>query len=418
MYSGDCSKMSEEQKEILEQQNLPGQDAKQNVQVEKEGSETLPDDTVSNTETAPMKKHRESKWKIKKFDLYIIKNFLGTFAFAILLLCAIVIVFDTNEKLDAVLTAPVSATVFQYFMNFLPFILSQFSPLFTFISVIFFTSRLADRSEIIAMLSSGISFKRLLVPYMVSAFLIASVSYLLSAYIIPPANVKRIEYTNRWVKNKEIVYADNIQLQVKDGVMAFMSRYDNTTRSGYKFSLEKYEGKEVKSRLTAENIRYDSAGLWTLTTWKIQNFNGLKEEMTSGGNLDTLLNIEPRDFLISKNDEQTLTSPELKQYIERQKERGVANIKDFEIEYERRYAMTAAAFILTIIGLSLSSRKVRGGIGVNIGIGLLLSFSYILFMTVTSTFAVNNYTSARVAMWIPNLIYSIIAIYLYRRAAR
>ena len=220
------------------------------------------------------------------------------------------------------------------------------------------------------------------------------------------------------MKNKEIVYADNIQLQVKDGVMAFMSRYDNTTRSGYKFSLEKYEGKEVKSRLTAENIRYDSAGLWTLTTWKIQNFIGLKEEMTSGGNLDTLLNIEPRDFLISKNDEQTLTSPELKQYIERQKERGVANIKDFEIEYERRYAMTAAAFILTIIGLSLSSRKVRGGIGVNIGIGLLLSFSYILFMTVTSTFAVNNYTSARVAMWIPNLIYSIIAIYLYRRAAR
>lgn len=418
MYSVDCNNMNEEQQEIFEQQNLQGQDVKQSVQVETEGKDTLPNDAVSNVHTTAKKKKKESKWKIKKFDLYIIKNFLGTFAFAILLLCAIVIVFDTNEKLDAVLTAPVSATVFQYFMNFLPFILSQFSPLFTFISVIFFTSRLADRSEIIAMLSSGISFKRLLVPYMVSAFLIASVSYLLSAYIIPPANVKRIEYTNRWVKNKEIVYADNVQLQVKDGVMAFMSRYDNTTRSGYKFSLEKYEGKEVKSRLTAENIRYDSAGMWSLSTWKIQNFNGLKEEMKSGGTLDTLLNIEPRDFLISKNDEQTLTSPELKRYIERQKERGVANIKDFEIEYERRYAMTAAAFILTIIGLSLSSRKVRGGIGVNIGIGLLLSFSYILFMTVTSTFAVNNYTSARVAMWIPNFIYSIIAIYLYRRAAR
>lgn len=418
MYSVDCNNMNEEQQEIFEQQNLQGQDVKQSVQVEAEGKDTLPSDAVSNVHTTAKKKKKESKWKIKKFDLYIIKNFLGTFAFAILLLCAIVIVFDTNEKLDAVLTAPVSATVFQYFMNFLPFILSQFSPLFTFISVIFFTSRLADRSEIIAMLSSGISFKRLLVPYMVSAFLIASVSYLLSAYIIPPANVKRIEYTNRWVKNKEIVYADNVQLQVKDGVMAFMSRYDNTTRSGYKFSLEKYEGKEVKSRLTAENIRYDSAGMWSLSTWKIQNFNGLKEEMKSGGTLDTLLNIEPRDFLISKNDEQTLTSPELKRYIERQKERGVANIKDFEIEYERRYAMTAAAFILTIIGLSLSSRKVRGGIGVNIGIGLLLSFSYILFMTVTSTFAVNNYTSARVAMWIPNFIYSIIAIYLYRRAAR
>lgn len=360
----------------------------------------------------------KKKWKVKRFDRYIIKNFLGTFAFSILLLCCIVIMFDVNEKLDAVITAPLSATVFQYFMNFLPFIVSQFAPLFTFISVIFFTSRLADRSEIIAILSSGISFKRLLVPYMVAATLIAVCSYFLSAYIIPPANMKRIEYTNRWVKNKEVVYGDNIQLQVSPGVMAYMQRYDNTTRSGYHFSLEEFDGKTLKSRLTAENIRYDSAGLWTCTTWKIRKFQGSHETLTQGGSLDTLLNIEPRDFLISKNDEQMMTSSELKQYIDKQKSRGVANIQNFEIEYERRYAMTAAAFILTIIGLSLSSRKVRGGMGVNIGIGLLLSFTYILFMTVTSTFAVSGYTSARVAMWIPNMIYSIIAIFLYRRASR
>lgn len=379
--------------------------------------ETNPDEGVAGkSASAPVEKKK--KWAVKRFDRYIIKHFLGTFAFAILLLCCIVIMFDVNEKLDAVLNAPLQDTVFKYFMNFLPFIVSQFSPLFTFISVIFFTSRLADRCEITAILSSGISFKRLLVPYMVAAGLIAVTSYLLSAYIIPPANIKRIEYTNRWVRNKEVVYGDNIQLQVRPGVMAYMQRFDKTTLNGYHFSLEQFDGKTLKSRLTAESIRYDSAGLWTVTTWKMREFNGSHETLTQGGVLDTLLNIEPRDFLISKNDEQMMTSSELKEYIEKQKSRGVANIKSFEVEYERRYAMTAAAFILTVIGLSLSSRKVRGGMGVNIGIGLLLSFTYILFMTVTSTFAVSGYTSARVAMWIPNFIYTIIAVYLYRRASR
>lgn len=355
---------------------------------------------------------------VKKFDWYIIKNFLGTYIFAILLLLAIVIMFDINEKLDAVLTAPLKDTVFQYFMNFLPFVMSQFSPLFTFIAVIFFTSRLADRSEIIAMLSSGISFRRLLIPYMVSATVIAASSYILSAYIIPPATVQRIAYTNKWVKNKAVIYGDNIQLQVRDGLMAYISRYDNISKTGYRFSLDQYDGKSLKSKLTADNIKYEEDGKWRLNSWTLRKFDGLKETMTKGASMDTLLGIEPRDFLISKNDEQTLTTPELKEYIDRQHARGVANIKNFEIEYEKRFAMTAAAFILTIIGMSLSSRKVRGGMGLNIGIGLLLSFSYILFMTVTSTFCVSGYTSARVAMWIPNILYIIIAIFLYLRAAR
>ena len=355
---------------------------------------------------------------IKKFDLYIIKNFFGTFFFAILLLMAIVIVFDINEKLDAVLTAPVHETVFKYFMNFLPFIASQFSPLFTFISVIFFTSRLADRSEIIAMLSSGISFKRLAMPYLFSAAIIALGSFLLSAFVIPPANIKRIEYTNQWVKNKAVTYGDNIQLQVRPGVMAYIARYDNVSRTGFRFSLEQFDGKTLRSRLTAESVSYDTLGRWHANGYEIRDFDGLKETMRKGASIDTVLGIEPRDFLISKNDEQTLTSPQLNEYIARQKQRGVAGIKSFEIEYESRFAMIAAAFILTIIGLSLSSRKVRGGMGMNIGIGLLLSFSYILFMTVTQTFAVSGYTSARVAMWIPNLVYSLIAIYLYRRASR
>lgn len=354
----------------------------------------------------------------KILDRYIIGKFLGTYIFAIVLILAITVMFDINEKLDAFLKAPLSATVFDYFLNFLPYFANQFSPLFTFIAVIFFTSKLADNSEIIAMLSAGVSYRRLLRPYLISAAVIAAASYLLSAYIIPPANVKRIAYTNTYVKNKQVDYGSNIQLQVRDGEIAYMSRYDNRAKTGYRFSLESFHDKKLVSRLTAQSIRYDTLHKWTVRDYMIRDFNGNREEIRRGMRLDTIIPIEPRDFLISANDHEKMTSPDLSNYISRQRERGVANIKSFEIEYYRRYATTAAAFILTVIGMSLSSRKVKGGMGINIGIGLVLSFSYILFMTVTSTFAISGYTSAMVAMWIPNVIYTIIAVVLYLKASR
>lgn len=354
---------------------------------------------------------------LKTLDWYIIRKFLGTYFFAIILILAITVMFDINEKLDAFIKAPLDATIFDYFVNFLPYFANQFSPLFTFIAVIFFTSKLADNSEIIAMLASGVSYRRLLVPYMVSAMVIAVSSFVLSAYIIPPANVKRIEFTNTYVKNKRVDYGSNIQMMVAPGEIAYMSRYDNTTRTGYKFSLEKFEDKKLVSRLTAQTIKWDTLYQWQVRDYMIRDFDGAREYISTGKRLDTIIPIEPRDFLIAKNDHEMMTSPELREYISRQKERGVANIKSFEIEQERRYAMCAAAFILTIIGMSLSSRKVKGGMGINIGIGLVLSFSYILFSTVTSTFAVSGYTSPFVAMWIPNFIYIIIAIVLYRRAS-
>ena len=371
----------------------------------------------------PQRKEKKKKVKkggpwIKHFDMYIIKKFLGTFIFAILLLLAIVVMFDINEKLDGMLTAPLKETVFKYFMNFLPYFANQFAPLFVFISVIFFTSKLADHSEIIAMLSSGISFKRLMVPYLVSATIIAVFTLVLALYVIPPANVKRIEYTNQWVKNKRVDFGDNIQLQVRPGVMAYLSRYDNTTKRGFRFTMEQFSNNTLVSRITAQDVKYDTLGRWKLNDYGIRKFDGLNETYTKGKMLDTALNIEPRDFLIAKNDQEMLTSPQLRDYINKQKARGVANLQQFELEYEKRFAMTAAAFILTVIGLSLSSRKVRGGMGINIGIGLMLSFSYILFMTVTQTFAISGYTSPRLAMWIPNIVYTIIAVFLYHRAAQ
>ncbi len=372
----------------------------------------------SEVEQTPATTSPAKKRLVKRFDAFIIKQFLGTFFFIIILLLAIVIMFDINEKLDAMLNAPLQETVFKYFLNFLPFFANQFAPLFVFISVIFFTSKLADHCEITAILSSGISFKRLTVPYLVSASLIAMGTLILALYIIPPANVKRIEYTNKWVKNWRVDYGDNIQLQLRPGVMMHMARFDNITRQGSRISIEKFKDNQLISRLTADDVTYDTLGRWHLSNYEVRQFSGIKETMTKGSYIDTMLNITPKDFLISSNDQQELTSPELKKYIDNQKSRGVANIQEFEIEYEKRYAMTAAAFILTFIGLSLSSRKVRGGMGVNIGIGLVLSFSYILFMTVTQTFAVSGYTSPRIAMWIPNLLYSVIAFFLYRKALR
>ena len=354
----------------------------------------------------------------KLLDRYIIRKFLGTYVFAIVLLLAIVVMFDINEKLDSFIKAPLQATIVDYFLNFLPYFANQFSPLFTFIAVIFFTSKLAGNSEIIAMFSTGMSFRRLLRPYMVSATIIAALSFVLSAYIIPPANVKRINYTNTYVKNKRVDYGSNIMLMVAPGQIAYMNRYVNISRVGHRFSLESFdENKRLVSRLTATSIRWDTLYNWRVMDYTIRDFHQDRELIDKGRQLDTIIPFEPRDFLISVNDHEKMTSPELSDYIERQKQRGVGNIKSFEVERERRYAMTAAAFILTVIGMTLSVRKVKGGMGLNIGIGLVLSFSYILFMTITQTFALSGLTSPFVAMWIPNLIYILIAIILYRRAS-
>lgn len=354
----------------------------------------------------------------KILDRYIIRKFLGTYVFAIVLLLAIVVMFDINEKLDSFLKAPLKATVVDYFINFLPYFANQFSPLFTFIAVIFFTSKLAGNSEIIAMLSTGMSYRRLLRPYLFSALIIAALTYTLDAYIIPPANVKRIDYQNTYVKNKRVDYGSNIMLMVSPGQIAYMSRYDNITKIGSRFSLESFNGKEISSRLTAQTIKWDTLYNWQIRDYIIRDFRDNREYITKGSKLDTIIPFEPRDFLIADKDYEKMTTPALADYIDRQKLRGVGNIKSFEVEYQRRFAMIAAAFILTVIGMAISSKKVKGGLGLNIGIGLVLSFSYILFMTVTKSFAMSGLTSPFIAMWIPNILYSIIAVFLYSRLSK
>ena len=245
-------------------------------------------------------------------DRYILRKFLGTFFFALVLLLMIVVVFDINEKLDAFLKAPVGATVFDYYVNFLLYFANQFAPLFTFIAVIFFTSKLAGNSEIIAMLSTGMSFKRLLRPYLLGATVIAILTFFLAAYIIPPANVERIAYTNQYVKNKRVDFGANIMLMVAPGEIAYMSRYDNVTKTGSRFSLWSFDSlKQMKSRLTAQSIYWDTLYSWQVRDYVIRDFTEGREYIRSGARLDTVIPFEPRDFLISENDHEMLTTPAL-----------------------------------------------------------------------------------------------------------
>lgn len=362
-----------------------------------------------------------SDFKLKKIDKYIMKQFLGTFVFIMSALILIVVVFDINEKLDKFMVPELTTKeiVVDYYINFIPYFISMFASLFTFIAVIYFTSKLADRSEIIAMLSTGMSFDRLMLPYAISAGIIAIAMFTLSAYIIPPANAKRLDFEYMYIKkNKKVEFANNVQLEVEPGVFAYFDQYRNSSRMGYRFSLEKFEGKTLVSRLTANSIKYDTLHTWIVRDYIIRDFDGMYEHITHGTHKDTTLMIVPSDFLISEDDCETMTSPELKVYIDRQKKRGIGNIQTFEIEYHKRIANVVSFLILTVIGVSLSSYKKKGGMGLNIGIGLGLSFSYILFMTITSSFAVSGLVSPMIACWIPNILYTFIAIFLYRKAPR
>ena len=368
-----------------------------------------------------VKKLKMDKW-IRKMDWYIIKKFLGTYFFAIALIISIAVVFDVNEWIDNFINnkAPVKAIIFDYYANFIPYFSNLFSPLFVFISVIFFTSKLAENSEIIAMMSTGMSFKRLLRPYMISAAIISIMTYGMGAYVIPKGNVTRLNFEDRYKKKKKQEYVRNVQVEVDSGVIAYMERYENYNKTAYRFSLDKFVDKKLVSHLTARSATYDTTTVnkWTLKNYMIREMDGMKETITKGERLDSIIKMEPQDFLIMKGKQETMTSSELSAYIERQRRRGFANIKEFEIEYHKRIAMSFASFILTIIGVSLSSRKVKGGMGLYLGAGLALSFSYILFQTVSATFAVNGNASPFLAVWIPNIVYTFIAIYLYRKAPR
>lgn len=359
---------------------------------------------------------------LKRLDRYIIRKFIGTYIFAILLIISISIVFDFNENMAKFATyhAPWRAIIFDYYANFIPYFACLFSPLFVFIAVIFFTSKLAGNSEIIAMLASGVSFRRLLRPYMLSAALIAGINFYLSAYVIPNGNIVRQNFETLYKNKKKNTSATNVQLQVGPGVIAYIQQYDNLTKRGYGFSLDKFEQKKLVSHMTANMVQYDTIAEeryhWRATNYKIRTLKGLREKIETGMEIDTMIMMEPMDLVYSKGQQEQFTSPELLRYISKQQERGSTNVVQYEVEYHKRIATSFASFILTIIGASLAARKRKGGMGLSLGIGLALSFAYILLQTVSATFATQANMPAMLAAWIPNILYVFVAYFCYRQA--
>ncbi len=355
----------------------------------------------------------------KTIDIYITKKFLGTFFYAIGLILSIAIVFDISENLDEFISkdAPLNAIVFDYYMNFVPYFANLFSPLFTFIAVIYFTSKMAYDTEIIAILSSGVSYHRLMRPYLVSAMILAGFSFALGNYIIPPANKTMNNFRATYIDNRRPATERNIHRQIEPGLYIYMNSF-SVNDVGSRFTLERFENSRLVEKLTADNIRWDKkTGKWVINNYWKRTIYDDHEVLEKGYRLDTTLNMVPEDYKIIKNEMESLNTPTLRKEIEQMKMRGVNSI-EFEIERHKRLAGPFSAFILTLIGAGLASRKIKGGLGLHLGLGLLLSFSFILFMQISTVFAISGTAPPYIAVWVPNLLYSVIAFFVFRWAAR
>lgn len=344
-----------------------------------------------------------------------------TFFYAIGLIILVVIVFDISEKLDDFLEggAPLKAIVFDYYMNFVPFFVNLFSSLFTFIAVIFFTSKMANNSEIVAILSSGMSFNRLLVPYMIGALIITCMSLYLNNFVIPYANEGRLAFEETYIRNKFRNVDRNIHRYIDADTYIYFERYDNIRNIGHKFALEQFDNNELKYKLLADTIRWDSTKQrWHVSNYQIRTIDGMNETVKTGNGIDIPINFHPSELGKRINTVETMNYFQLAKFIEAEKLKGSEKTSFYEIEQHKRFSVPFATFILTLIGVSLASRRVKGGIGMHISFGFAISFSYILFMQVSLTFATNANLSPMLAMWIPNFLFGILALYLYRLAPK
>ncbi len=359
---------------------------------------------------------------LKILDRYIIGKFLSTYFLAIAMIIVIVVIFDYAEKLDdfTQFKAPFEAVVMDYYVNFIPFFINQFSGLFTFIAVIFFTSKLAYKTEIVAILSSGTSFRRLMWPYFVGSFIIASISLSLNLWVIPNAQKERIEFESQYLARKRNKTFDrHIYRQVEPGTFLYLRNYNATGKASF-FALESYEDGSMYASLEAATAELDEqTNRWKAQRYITRTFDSLGvETFTQHRNLDTLINIDRNE--LGKVNELIKTMPidELNEFIEQQRIKGSDSIKIIEVERHARYSYPLATFILTIIGVALSSRKVRGGTGLHIGLGIGLCFSYILFTRFFEEFAKSGTMAPGLAVWLPNMIYAVVAVVVYSKAQK
>lgn len=333
---------------------------------------------------------------------------------------SIAVVFDLTEKMDDFFENQVSLkeVIFDYYLNFIPYYMNMFSPLFIFISVIFFTSKLAGNSEVIAILASGVSYHRFILPYAISATFLFVMSFVLTGYIIPPASEKMLTFQDKYIQRFTRENARNIQMEVEPGTILYIESFQKKSQVGYRASLEHFEGKKLTMRIIADRITYDSMYNWHLDKYIRRDFDGMYETLSRGDRLDTIIPVLPKELFYTAENAQMMPNPELKEYIDRQRQRGSGNVQAFETEWWKRWASPIGAFIMTLLGVTLSSKKVRGGMGKNLGIGITLSALYILFSTVSTTFSVSGVMSPFMSVWIPNFVFLGIGIFLYIRVSK
>lgn len=361
--------------------------------------------------------------KPKILDRYIVKKFLMTFLIALLFIILIVIIFDISEKIEKFVEheVPLKTIIFDYYVNFIPYFINMFSPLFVFITVIFFTSRMAANSEIIAILSGGVSYHRMMVPYMVSAALIALLSLGLNLFIIPRSNATRVDFETKYIDQHVTKYKrNNVHYQIAPGQFVYVQSFSAYNNTAYKFTLETIEDGRMVSKLTAESAVWDSTlDGWHLRRYFIRDYGtGLEDKVRCGDQMDTVIALKLSDFYRNQKTVETLTQKDLNALIATQKMRGDSNVMFAQIEKNRRMTLPFSAFILTIMAVALTSRKKRGGIGLNLALGIGLAFLYILFLKFSEMFVFTGTMSAGLALWLPNFVYILIAAVLYRRAPK
>ena len=354
-------------------------------------------------------------------DKYIIKKYLSTFVFTMAIFTVVMVIFDISERLDDFMKhkAPLSKIVFEYYAGFIPFYLNFLSPLINFIAVIFFTAKMADQTEIVPILSGGMSFNRMLRPYMIAATLIFAITFAFNIYIIPRTNKLKVGFERVYVKPVQNNTKSSTHMQIDDNSYVYIDNFDNTRKIGYNFVLEIFEGERMVEKMMADRIMWDSLqNHWRIENYTVRTIDGLHEEMIKGTSKDTILDMEPRDFEVYDNIFTAMNMAELNDRIDKETIRGTGMMVDLLLEKYKRFVYPLSAYVLTLMGVALSSKKVRGGIGLSLGMGIGLSFTYIVFIQFSTMFSLKGGLPPIIAVFLPNLVFGLLAFYLLYRAPK
>ena len=358
---------------------------------------------------------------MKKLDKYILQQFLGTFAFTLVLILLISVVFDVSEKIDDFYKreAPLDAIIRDYYLNFTIHYGLLFSALFTFIAVIISTSKLANNTEVIAILNCGLSLKRLLYPYFVGAFIIASASFMLNNWVLPTTNQSRLDFEQEYIRFKKNKRYKNIHRQVSKDNYIYLESYNTAKQKGFRFSYEIFDGDQLSSKYKADFITWDTLEQkWLAESYNFRELLTNGEKVSRGSSQFKDFGFKPEELVYQKNTTNLMTLPELHSFIAKEKERGAENLHFYYLDLYQRYATPFTTFILTLIGFSLAIHKKRGGIGLNLVYGFVLTTLFILFQKVSITFTTNSDFSPLLAIWLPNIVFGAFAYYLFTKSNR